>query len=175
MTIAIRVENISEDGNLNLGAVKFISPATHALQARSQLCPGDILFSIAGALGRSAVVPDALVEANTNQAVALVRLVDIRGAAFAELSLAGVRVQEQVALMGAAQAQANLSLAQLGSLQILWPPPVERLDIEGPIAALRIRLRAEVAGLGAMRRLKSALSSALLTGEIRVMPDEDAA
>ena len=41
---------------------------------RSQLQAGDILFSIAGALGRTAVVTEEILPANTNQALAILRI-----------------------------------------------------------------------------------------------------
>ena len=41
---------------------------------RSQLQKGDILFSIAGALGRTAIVTEDILPANTNQALAIIRL-----------------------------------------------------------------------------------------------------
>ena len=51
-----------------------ISEECHKALKRSQLEEGDILFSIAGALGRTAIVTKSILPANTNQALAIIRL-----------------------------------------------------------------------------------------------------
>ena len=65
------VETVTESGGLDVSGVKYISEETHAALGRSQLRPGDILFSIAGALGRACIVPDWMSRGNINQALAL--------------------------------------------------------------------------------------------------------
>jgi type I restriction enzyme, S subunit len=52
----------------------FISEAANQNQRRSILQPGDILFSIAGMIGETAVVTESDVPLNTNQALAIIRL-----------------------------------------------------------------------------------------------------
>ncbi len=65
--------------NLNRGKVdkksisQFISKETNEAMSRSQLCAGDVLFSIAGTIGKTAVIADDDLPANTNQALAILR------------------------------------------------------------------------------------------------------
>src|SRR4030095_10044239 len=64
----VKVENIA-DGVINRSSMEqFISEATHEFLKRSQLEVGDILFSIAGTIGKTCVVRAGDVPANTNQA-----------------------------------------------------------------------------------------------------------
>ncbi len=62
------------DGRLSLGPQKFISDDFHKKLSRSVIRPNDVLINIVGAsIGRACVVPSELTEANTNQAVAILR------------------------------------------------------------------------------------------------------
>ncbi|MCA9463817.1 MAG: restriction endonuclease subunit S, partial [Nitrospira sp.] len=68
----VKVESITSTHQVDLNQCAFIDSQTHALLERSQLKEGDILLSIAGAIGRSAIVSRELLPANTNQAVAII-------------------------------------------------------------------------------------------------------
>jgi type I restriction enzyme S subunit len=117
----IKVESISESGVISLGKVAKIDHETHELLKRSQLKENDILFSIAGAIGRTALVTERLLPANTNQALAIIRCADpylvpyvfwtIQASEFQHFSLGRV-VQT---------AQANVSLSILKSIPIIVP------------------------------------------------------
>ena len=69
----VKVESLTEDGRIDQRKLAYIDPSTHEALKRSQLRSGDILFTIAGTIGRVGKVPDAILPANTNQAVALLR------------------------------------------------------------------------------------------------------
>ena len=69
----ITSENVGNN-QLLLEAPKYISDAFHSRLRRSKILPGDVLINIVGAsIGRASIVPPSIVEANTNQAVAVVR------------------------------------------------------------------------------------------------------
>ena len=59
----VKVESINEAGNLLVGKLAKIDADTHKLLKRSQLMRDDILFSIAGAIGRVTLVPGRWVDA----------------------------------------------------------------------------------------------------------------
>ena len=69
----IKVENI-DDGEVDRASIsQYISESTNEALSRSRLESGDLLFSIAGTIGKTALVrPDDL-PANTNQALAIIR------------------------------------------------------------------------------------------------------
>ena len=71
----LRVNNI-QNGTLHYDDVLFIDDDTNDVLARSRIHSRDVLLSIAGTIGRSAVVPDDAPQMNCNQAVAIIRLND---------------------------------------------------------------------------------------------------
>lgn len=73
----LRVENIDENGKIDLSNIKYIDEETHkGFLKRSILAEGDILISIAGTLGRTSIVEKEHLPLNTNQAIAFIRLKD---------------------------------------------------------------------------------------------------
>ena len=128
----IKVEAIDESGAVIPEKLVFIDSETDTLLKRSQLRGSDVLFSIAGVIGRTMLVKEEDLPANTNQALAILRpksdLVDprflyytVRSKPFIDHSLGRV-VQT---------AQANVSLGALRESPILLPP----LDEQRRIAA----------------------------------------
>ena len=69
----LRVNNI-QSGNLNIDDILFIDQDTDNALKRSRIQPKDVLLSIAGTIGRTAVVPTNAPVMNCNQAVAIIRL-----------------------------------------------------------------------------------------------------
>ena len=70
----LKIECFDENGNFMDDKVAHISEECHEKLKRSQLKAGDILFSIAGAIGRVAIVTEEMLPANTNQALAIIRI-----------------------------------------------------------------------------------------------------
>lgn len=69
----VKVESITDAGRLDTEKFAFIDEATNQLLARSVLQEDDVLFTIAGTIGKVARVNRDILPANTNQAVAIVR------------------------------------------------------------------------------------------------------
>ncbi|MEZ0139804.1 MAG: restriction endonuclease subunit S [Candidatus Reddybacter sp.] len=69
----LKIENL-DNGRVDKKTIsQFISEDTNNALARSQLCSGDLLFSIAGTIGKTAIIYDFDLPANTNQALAIIR------------------------------------------------------------------------------------------------------
>ena len=69
----VKVENV-KNGRINHSSIcQYISFEAHEFQKRSQLQKNDVLFSIAGTIGRTCIVYDCDLPANTNQAFAIIR------------------------------------------------------------------------------------------------------
>lgn len=116
----IKIENI----DANTGAIHVtqkISQEEHnGYLKRSQLKENDILFSIAGTLGRVAVVKANLLPANTNQALAIIRLKK-GNFQYVKTYLQGKAVENFLKANPTVGAQPNLSLAQVGDLEVVMP------------------------------------------------------
>jgi len=71
----IKSEAITSDGMIDSSKFAYIDEQTHESLTRSQLCTGNVLFSMAGVyLGKTAVVKTEHLPANTNQAVGIITL-----------------------------------------------------------------------------------------------------
>ena len=69
----VKVENIINN-KIDISSItQFISDEANEYLKRSQLREQDILFSIAGTIGRTAIVEKEDLPANTNQAIAIIR------------------------------------------------------------------------------------------------------
>lgn len=69
----IKAESILADHSIDKSKFAFIDEETNALLKRSIIHAGDVVFTIAGTLGRFALIDENVLPANTNQAVAIIR------------------------------------------------------------------------------------------------------
>ncbi|MCQ4709181.1 restriction endonuclease subunit S [[Clostridium] innocuum] len=69
----IKAESILADHSLDKSKFAFVDEETNALLKRSVIHAGDVVFTIAGTLGRFALIDNNVLPANTNQAVAIIR------------------------------------------------------------------------------------------------------
>ena len=122
----VKIENITSDGHFIADGMMFISKDCHESMKRSQLKEGDILFSIAGAIGRSAIVTSEILPANINQALAIIRLKEEVPLSrdFLMATLKSGYVEEQYMSLKRGVAQLNLSLKDVGNINIPIPPKV---------------------------------------------------
>lgn len=165
----LRIENISEQGEFILGDVKYISGETNEFLARSRLQAGDVLFSIAGALGRVAIVSDDLLPANINQALALIRLKnDNLNNKYLKYILHSEFIKNQISPMAAQLAQANLNLQQVGDLKIPIPQNSEQKEIVAILSSVDEKIEKEVVHKEKLENIKKGLMQVLLKGKIRV-------
>ncbi len=120
----IKIESITLNGKFIPTKFAHISNECHNALNRSQLKDGDILFSIAGALGRTAIVTNEILPANTNQALSIIRLKNDVNLLKTYLlySLSEGYVMEQIEKYRGGVAQQNLSLTQMKSFQVPIPP-----------------------------------------------------
>jgi type I restriction enzyme, S subunit len=127
----VKVESIATTGQFIEDKLARITPECHSALRRSQLKAGDILFSIAGALGRTAFVTDDILPANTNQALAIIRLRRDPSVSpkFVLKALATGVVLEQIEKFKGGVAQQNLSLAQVQDFEIALPPLTQQQRI----------------------------------------------
>jgi type I restriction enzyme M protein len=129
----LKVESISENGELLPSKFSHVSPECHEKLKRAQLKSNDVLFSIAGALGRTAVVTESILPANINQNIATIRLkpdsdVDPQ---FLQYSLGTDSAKKQSDKYQAGVAQQVISLGQLGSYLLEIPPlEVQKIIVE---------------------------------------------
>jgi len=168
----LKAESISESGEPIPGKMAFIDEFTHKLLKRSQLMEGDILISIAGVLGRVGLVERNVLPANTNQALAIIRLSKESEfeRSYLFYYLRSSMIQKQIRDINVQAAQANISLQNVREFQINFP---SSRDEQTAIAAILSAIDTEIALLEAQlakyRQLKQGLMQKLLTGRIRLI------
>ena len=126
----IKVEAITESGGFIPEKFAFINTETDERLARSRLQEHDILFTIAGTIGRVAQVTSAVLPANTNQAVAIVR--PNREAIYPRFLYYTLRDTNRIQLAQSKvvqSVQANFSLGELSAIELPLPPLPEQRAI----------------------------------------------
>jgi type I restriction enzyme, S subunit len=136
----LRIQNLSNK-SVKLENVLFVSEDTHKILARSIIKPKDFLITIAGTIGKVAIVPSDFPECNCNQAIAILRfdyeklnpqyLLHWLGTSDASGQITGRKVTATIS---------NLSLGQIKELEIPLPPLAEQQKIAAILdAADRLR------------------------------------
>lgn len=124
----IKVENINLDNGEITGVSRITMEEHEGYLKRSRLEEDDILFSIAGTLGRVSVVKSSVLPANTNQALAIIRTKE-GSIPYISTVLKGRAVEEFIRKNPTIGAQPNLSLEQVGNLEIPFPDEREQEKI----------------------------------------------
>ena len=115
----VKIESVDENGNFICEKFDHISDECHEKLKRSQLQENDILFSIAGAIGRTAIVTKEILPANTNQALAIIRIPHgTINYSFLLYILQSSVVLKQADKKKQGVAQLNLSLKDIGDFVI---------------------------------------------------------
>ena len=126
----VKVESISEDGKFILDKIAHISKECNNKLGRSQLKENDVLFSIAGAIGRTAIVTRNILPANTNQALAIIRFPNgIVDYSFLMYALKSPILFSQYEKQKQGVAQINLSLQNVSDFCIPKLPLEEQRKI----------------------------------------------
>jgi type I restriction enzyme S subunit len=137
----IRVENL-RNGVIDKSTIStFISKEAGEFLKRSSLEADDVLISIAGTIGRTAIVREHDLPANTNQAVAI-----IRGASkyfepvFLRYALESPALYKEVTGEARGGAMQNISLENVRNLSVPLPPIDEQRRIVAEIEKQFTRL-----------------------------------
>lgn len=165
----LKAESILDNHSFDKTKFAHIDSETNALLKRSIILSEDIVFTIAGTLGRFALVDDSIIPANTNQAVAIIRADKTKiSPEYLYSCFIGnwhndyytKRIQQAV--------QANLSLGTIKSLPIpiLSTNEMEKyLDV---ICPLINQIKANELEIEKLGDLRDTLLPKLMAGEIDV-------
>ena len=128
----LRAENIAGYYKLDLSNLNYIDEESHNnYLKRSILKENDILITIAGTLGRTAIVTQQALPLNTNQAVAIVRLVNNRliNVKYLVYALNSPIIKSDLLAKSVDMAIPNLSLENIADCNIPLPPLAEQKRI----------------------------------------------
>jgi len=161
----ITSENVGNFTLRKLDDLKYVERRFKEVEPRSMIQKGDILINLVGAsIGRTAIytLPD---EANINQAVSLVRLVDQTIGPSTDYLLMFLNSDAAVDLMLGSRvitAQPNISLANVNDFPIPLPPLAEQHRIVAKVDALMALCDRLEAALATTDTTRARLLEALL-------------
>jgi type I restriction enzyme S subunit len=126
----IKLESF-ENSRIKTDKFMFIRPEVHTKELkRSMLEANDILFAIAGAtIGKCAIVDESVLPANTNQALAIIRLDMQVNVKFVFYYMQTDAMKEYIARFNKTSAQPNLNLKQMSDFKIPVPSLAEQARI----------------------------------------------
>lgn len=163
----IKGESIGDDHSFDYGKFAHIDDEANAALKRSVIEDRDLLFTIAGTLGRFAMAEKGMIPANTNQAVGIIRADERLLTPEVLLSYFIGGWQEDYYARRVQQAvQANLSLTTLKSLPVPVLEGDMRSEYERQIVPVIHAIEANNAENRRLSELRDALFPKLMSGEI---------
>ncbi|WJT09540.1 restriction endonuclease subunit S [Vibrio harveyi] len=166
----IKVKDINDQGEILRDKLEVIPESIHVSKLkRSILEREDILFSIAGTIGRVAIVDQDLDNVNTNQAVAFVRLKDKQTyLPLVYMSMRENRLQQKAISSIVQGVQANLSLANVGDMEVIVPSE-DILNLWNKhYSSILQMIKSNFAQSRLLAALRDTLLPKLLSGEIEL-------
>jgi type I restriction enzyme S subunit len=128
----VRVGDI-ENGKVYTENIKQIDPQIAAKYPRTKLMGGEVLISLVGAIGRTAVVPRSLVGANTARAVGVIPLTEYIQAPWVEIWFRNPDKVREMTSKAHEVARKTLNLEDVRAALVALPPLTEQQRIVAEI------------------------------------------
>lgn len=135
----LRVADI-RNGRITVSQPMRVSCEIEAAHTRTRLRGGELLLTLVGTVGESAVVPPELAGWNVARAVAVIPVREDVGAYWVKLALSAPNVREMIHGRLNTTVQATLNLKDVTQLPILMPHPAERDNIASIIGTLEDKI-----------------------------------
>jgi type I restriction enzyme S subunit len=124
----VRVGNIN-DGKVDQTNLKRIAPNIAARYPRTKLRGGEVAISLVGAIGRTAVIPATLANANTARAVGIIPLTRFVTSHWIEIWFRNPRKIAEMTSKAHEVARKTLNLEDVRSATVALPPLAEQTRI----------------------------------------------
>ena len=167
----IKAESITDAGDFISGKFAKISAETHMFLKRSIIKKSDVLCSIAGTIGRVAIVEDSILPANTNQAIAILRVDEAKCfSEFIYLFLKSDYFQEVMDGKVVHAVQPNLSLGEIGNTTLKLAPFEKLLEFRKLVKTIFDKKTNNLLQIQiqTLEKLRDNLLPKLMSGEVRV-------
>lgn len=165
----IKAESITDTGGFISEKFAKISAETHAFLKRSIIQKSDVLCSIAGTIGRVAIVEDSILPANTNQAIAILRVDESKCfPEFIYLFLKSDYFQEVMDGKIVHAVQPNLSLGEIGNTTLKIAPFEKLIEFRALVKGIFDKKTNNLLQIQTLEKLRDTLLPKLMSGEIRI-------
>lgn len=167
----VKVESVIENGTFDRSKFAYIDEGTDRLLVRSRISAGDLLVSIAGALGRAIIATQDILPANTNQALAIIRFKKAANVSsrFVFHFTKSNFFAKHIEATSSQGAQPNLSLGDISDFPIVIPNIDEQVLIVETLNTLDSEITALEQRLNKTQQLKQGMMQELLTGRTRLI------
>jgi type I restriction enzyme S subunit len=169
----LRTTDISEDWEINYASIPRADLPPEAFESHC-LRDGDVVVTRSGTCGVVCVFEKQAEPIIPGAFLIRFRLKSELQPAFLRLAMMSPSTSRRVQAMAAGGVQKNLSGTNLRALAVPVPKLDEQAEIVAALEAVQSRIRAERAYRDVSLTAKESLMSVLLTGELRVSPDEGA-
>jgi type I restriction enzyme, S subunit len=131
----VRVSDV-RNGRISISDPLRVAPEIESQYSRTRLRGGELLLTIVGTVGETAIVPETLAGWNTARAIAVIPVRKDVGAYWVRLALRAPAVRSMIDSRLNTTVQATLNLGDVARLPILLPPEPERKRIIHVLQAL---------------------------------------
>ena len=165
----VRVGDIG-DGRIDVQNLKRIDPKIAAKYPRTKLQGGEVLITLVGAIGRTAVVPESLAGANTARAVGVIPVKDGVHAPWVEIWFRNTEKVIEMTSKAHEVARKTLNLEDVRAAKVALPPLDEQRRIVAEVER-RLSVVGEVesaveVGLVRAARLRQAVLRSAFEGRL---------
>lgn len=169
----LKIEAITQNG-FDLSKCQTISDEINNKELkRSVLMEGDILFAIAGAtIGKNAIVQKELLPANTNQALAIIRLKENYSKIFISKVLNSPLMEKYIDINISTGAQPNLNLQQIGSFSFALPKLEEQTKIASFLSNVDEKINQLTQKHALLSQYKQGMMQKLFSQQVRFKADD---
>lgn len=165
----IKAESITDAGGFITEKFAKISSETHAFLKRSIIQKSDVLCSIAGTIGRVAIVEDSILPANINQAIAILRVDESKCfPEFIYLFLKSDYFQEVMDGKIVHAVQPNLSLGEIGNTTLKIAPFEKLIEFRNLVKSIFDKKTNNLLQIQTLEKLRDNLLPKLMSGEVKV-------
>ncbi|EOE2118620.1 restriction endonuclease subunit S [Vibrio vulnificus] len=166
----VKVENIDSNRIQHSSIYQYISDEAHAALSRSAFQAGDVLFSIAGTIGKTALITPSDLPCNTNQAIAIIRGTEkVLLPLYLKYNLS-YRAQEIFMANARGGAMNNVSLGDLKKTIVAIPPLAEQkriVDKLDEVLAQVDTIKARLDGIPALlKRFRQSVLASAVSGKL---------
>lgn len=159
---------------IDISKCLFIEEKVHQKELkRSILAKDDILFAIAGAtIGKCTIIEESHLPANTNQALAIVRLKNKENLNFVFLSLQSENMMKYIKDSISVGAQPNLNLEQMGNYSFATPTLPEQQKIASFLTAIDTKINQLTRKKQLLEQYKKGVMQKIFNQELRFKDDK---
>lgn len=170
----IKVKDI-KDGSISENELLLTSKEIDKKYTRSRVKAGDILLTIRGTTGRTAIVTHSLDGANITQDTARIRISIHELSKYVFVYLQSPQGQSQITYNTIGQAVKGINLEEVRKLMVILPTAEERQVISNIMESFDKKLEYMTKKLKHLTHFKKALMQDLLTGNVRVNVNQEEA